>query len=74
MGYGCVDRGSFLSILCFSPWLLVIHHSLCWIDFEGSFCGNEVNEVIFNLFIPAVFTEQYIESMGQSQQTQLYCG
>jgi uncharacterized membrane protein len=30
--------------------------------------------VIFNLFIPAVFTEQYIESMGQSQQTQLYCG
>jgi hypothetical protein len=30
--------------------------------------------VIFNLFIHAVFTEQYIESMGQSQQTQLYCG
>jgi hypothetical protein len=25
--------------------------------------------VIFNLFIPAVFTEQYIESMGQSQNT-----
>jgi hypothetical protein len=24
---------------------------------------------VFNLFVPAVFTEQYIEGMGQSQNT-----
>jgi hypothetical protein len=47
MGYGCVDPGSVLSILCFSPWLVGIHHSLYWIDFEGSFCGNKVNEVSY---------------------------
>jgi hypothetical protein len=33
-----------------------------------------VTIINFNLFIPAVFQEQYIKSMGQSQQTQLYCG
>jgi hypothetical protein len=29
----------------------------------------EEGRTIFNLFIPAVFTEQYIEGMGQSQNT-----
>jgi hypothetical protein len=39
-----------------------------------SFLNKSATAAMFNLFIPAVFTEQYIESMGQSQQTQLYCG
>jgi hypothetical protein len=43
-----------------------------WFGLEKT--EGKMDEEIFNLFIPAVFTEQYIVSMGQSQQTQLYCG
>jgi hypothetical protein len=31
-------------------------------------CGNGEYLIFFNLFIPAVFTEQYIKGIGQSQK------
>jgi hypothetical protein len=68
---GSINVGNFkyLSSIGFSRTALSkVKYVVVCVPHQISYC------LIFNLFIPAVFTEQYVESMGQSQQTQLYCG